>query len=80
MTILISLLGTKAMGVVIFLLQEAAASPAASPGAGGHFTMTEMIRNMGAVAIGILEQPSPCQASASAGSGSRLALRMLVRR
>lgn len=54
MTILISLLGTKAMGVVIFLLQEAAASPAASPGAGGHFTMTEMIRNMGAVAIGVV--------------------------
>jgi len=40
--------------VVIFLLQEAAASPAASPAAAGHFTMTEMIRNMGAVAIGVV--------------------------
>jgi biopolymer transport protein ExbB/TolQ len=53
-TILLSLLGTKALGVVIFLLQEAAASPAASPAAAGHFTMTEMIRNMGAVAIGVV--------------------------
>jgi biopolymer transport protein ExbB/TolQ len=53
-TILLSLLGTKVLGVVIFLLQEAAASPAASPAAAGHFTMTEMIRNMGAVAIGVV--------------------------
>ncbi|HXD34017.1 MAG TPA: MotA/TolQ/ExbB proton channel family protein [Pyrinomonadaceae bacterium] len=52
MTILLSLLGTKALGVVIFLLQEAAASPAAKDA--GHFTMTEMIRNMGAVAIGVV--------------------------
>jgi len=51
-TILLSLLGTKALGVVIFLLQEAAASPAAKDA--GHFTMTEMIRNMGAVAIGVV--------------------------
>jgi len=42
------------LGVVIFLLQEAGASPAASPAAAGHFTMTEMIRNMGAVAIGVV--------------------------
>ncbi len=54
MTILTSLLGTKVLGVVIFLLQEAGASPAASPAAAGHFTMTEMIRNMGAVAIGVV--------------------------
>lgn len=54
MTILLSLLGTKVLGVVIFLLQEGAASPAASPAAAGHFTMTEMIRNMGAVAIGVV--------------------------
>jgi biopolymer transport protein ExbB/TolQ len=53
-TILTSLLGTKVLGVVIFLLQESAASPAASPAAAGHFTMTEMIRNMGAVAIGVV--------------------------
>ena len=54
MTILTSLLGTKVLAVVIFLLQEAGASPAASPAAAGHFTMTEMIRNMGAVAIGVI--------------------------
>lgn len=52
MTILTSLLGTKVLGVVIFLLQEAAASPASKDA--GHFTMTEMIRNMGAVAIGVV--------------------------
>jgi len=51
-TILISLLGTKTLGFVIFLLQEAA--PAASPAAPNRFTMTDMIRNMGAVAIGVV--------------------------
>jgi biopolymer transport protein ExbB/TolQ len=53
-TILTSLLGTKALGLVIFLLQDAAASPAASKSATDTFTMTEMIRNMGAVAIGVV--------------------------
>jgi len=53
-TILTSLLGTKALSLVIFLLQEAAASPAAAGANANRFTMTDMIRNMGAVAIGVV--------------------------
>jgi len=53
-TILTSLLGTKALSLVIFLLQEAAASPAAAGANANRFTMTDMIRNMGPVAIGVV--------------------------
>ncbi len=55
MTILISLLGTKALGLLI-LLQEAAqpgASPAGDAGA-NTFTITEMVKNMGSVAIAVV--------------------------
>ena len=54
MTILISLLGTKALGLVIFLLQADAASPATTPTAADTFTFTEMMRNMGGVAIAVV--------------------------
>jgi biopolymer transport protein ExbB/TolQ len=49
-TILISLFGTKALGLLIFL-QEAAASPEGSS-LEQQFTITEMIKHMGGVAIG----------------------------
>ena len=53
MTILTSLLGTKALGLLIFL-QEAA--PGASPASATEntFTITEMVKNMGGVAIAVV--------------------------
>ena len=51
MTILTSLLGTKAFGLLM-LLQEAAASPESS--GADHFTLTEMVKNMGGVAIAVV--------------------------
>ena len=48
-TILTSLLGTKAFGLMLFMWQEAAA-PAATP-AVDHFSLMTMIKSMGAVAI-----------------------------
>jgi biopolymer transport protein ExbB/TolQ len=63
-TILISLLGTKAYGLFMFLLDTAqpAASPAAAPGAtpasdATHFSMYEIFKNLDAIAytvVGIL--------------------------
>ena len=52
MTILTTILGTKAIGFLLFLLQ-ASPSPAAAPG-GNEFTITEMVKNMGAVAITVV--------------------------
>ena len=52
MTILTSLLGTKALGFLIFL-QEAAASPEGGSGA-DHFSLTEMVKSMGGVAIAVV--------------------------
>ncbi len=49
MTILTSLLGTKMLGFLALLWQEA--TPAPTPAADNTFTITEMIKNMGAVAI-----------------------------
>lgn len=56
MTILTTLLGAKALSFLVFLWQDAAASPAASPAAdaGGHFTITEMIKNLGGVALAVV--------------------------
>jgi biopolymer transport protein ExbB/TolQ len=52
-TILTSILGTKAFGLLLAFWQTA--SPAASPAAGGgEFTLTEMVKNMGAVAITVV--------------------------
>ena len=48
---LISIFGTKALGLLI-LLQEAAASPE-STGA-DHFSLTEMVKSMGGVAIAVV--------------------------
>jgi biopolymer transport protein ExbB/TolQ len=55
-TILTSLLGTKAFGIIVFLWQ-AAANPAASPeGPSGAetFSITRMIKSMGKVAIAVV--------------------------
>src|SRR6185295_14703592 len=48
---LISLFGTKVLGLFM-LLQEAAASPAQDTG--NTFTLTEMVKNMGGVAIAVV--------------------------
>ena len=55
MTILLSILGSKALGVLVFLFQEAA-----QPAAGGDkslkeaFTITEMVKNLGWVALTVI--------------------------
>ncbi|MBV9958770.1 MAG: flagellar motor protein MotA, partial [Acidobacteria bacterium] len=55
MTILATLLGTKALGFLAILWQEAAASPAASPAADtNQFTITEMLKHLGGVALGVV--------------------------
>src|SRR5688500_6267427 len=48
---LISLLGTKAFGLLMFL-QEAAASSESS--GADHFSLTEMVKSMGGVAISVV--------------------------
>jgi biopolymer transport protein ExbB/TolQ len=56
-TILTSLLGTKALGFLVFLWQEAAQSPAAAPAgedAGSQFTITEMLKHLGGVALTVV--------------------------
>ncbi len=52
MTILMSLLGTKAFGLFIFLWQEAA--PAAGGSAADHFSITQMLKSMGAIAMAVV--------------------------
>jgi biopolymer transport protein ExbB/biopolymer transport protein TolQ len=49
-TILTSILGTKAFGFILWQ----AASPSASQAGGNEFTLTEMVRNMGPVAITVV--------------------------
>jgi len=51
-TILTSILGTKAFSF-LFVLWQASPSPSAAAG-GNEFTMTEMVKNMGAVAITVV--------------------------
>jgi biopolymer transport protein ExbB/biopolymer transport protein TolQ len=54
-TILTSLLGTKALGFLVFLWQEAAASPAAAASSEQpSFTITEMLKHLTAVGIGVV--------------------------
>jgi biopolymer transport protein ExbB/TolQ len=55
-TILTSLLGMKALSFLVFLWQEAATSPGAAPAgdSGSQFTITEMIKNLGGVALGVV--------------------------
>lgn len=48
MTILTTILGTKGLSLLFVLWQ---ATPAATPSTADHFTITEMVKNMGAVAI-----------------------------
>ena len=48
---LTTILGTKAMGFLLFFLQTP--SPSAAAG-GNEFTITEMIKNMGPVAITVV--------------------------
>ncbi|HLL74611.1 MAG TPA: MotA/TolQ/ExbB proton channel family protein [Pyrinomonadaceae bacterium] len=51
MTILTSLLGTKSLGFLLFLFQEAAEEKNATAEA---FTMSEMIKNLGPIAIAVI--------------------------
>jgi biopolymer transport protein ExbB/TolQ len=57
-TILLSILGSKALGVLVFLFQEAAQGGA--PAGGGDkslkeaFTITEMVKNLGWVALTVI--------------------------
>jgi biopolymer transport protein ExbB/TolQ len=57
-TILTSLLGTKAYGFLMFLQEQPAASPAASPAAGGSdgdkFSMYEIFKNLDVVAYSVV--------------------------
>jgi biopolymer transport protein ExbB/TolQ len=53
-TILTSLLGSKAFGFLFFLFQEAAAPASPGDDLAGHFTFTEMVKNLGAVALVVL--------------------------
>src|ERR1700754_4221678 len=50
---LMSIFGTKILGLMV-LLQEAAASPAEGGSSADHFTLTEMVKNMGSVAIAVV--------------------------
>ncbi|HLR05194.1 MAG TPA: hypothetical protein VK117_05240, partial [Pyrinomonadaceae bacterium] len=51
MTILTSILGTKAFGLLVLLWQ---ASPAASPAGGNDLSIQKMIKSMGPVAITVV--------------------------
>jgi hypothetical protein len=56
-TILTSILGAKAFGLLFFLWQAAAASPAADSGtanAADTFSIPQMIKSMGGVAIAVV--------------------------
>jgi biopolymer transport protein ExbB/biopolymer transport protein TolQ len=48
-----SLFGTKVLGFML-LLQDAAAAASPEAGTGDHFTLTEMVKNMGGVAIAVV--------------------------
>jgi len=52
-TILTSLLGTKAFGLMVYMWQAAEATPSPTPGV-NHFSPMAMIKSMGAVAIGVV--------------------------
>ena len=54
MTILTSLLGTKAFSLLIFMWQAAGASPADAGAAADHFSITSMLKSMGGVAIAVV--------------------------
>jgi biopolymer transport protein ExbB/biopolymer transport protein TolQ len=53
-TILTSLLGTKAFTFFVFLWQEAGATPAEGGAAADHFSIMQMVKSMGSVAIGVV--------------------------
>jgi len=53
-TILMSLLATKTFGFFVFLLQEAGGGSAAASETANAFTMSEMIKNLGPIAIGVI--------------------------
>ena len=56
MTILTSFLGAKALSFLVFLWQDAAASPAAAGAgdAGNTFSITEMLKHLGGVALTVV--------------------------
>lgn len=53
MTILTSLLGTKAFGLMVYFWQAAEATPSPTPGV-NHFSPMQMVKSMGAVAISVV--------------------------
>jgi biopolymer transport protein ExbB/TolQ len=54
-TILMSFLGTKAFGLLVFILQAASESPAAAGGApADHFSIVAMVKSMTAVGLGVV--------------------------
>ena len=53
MTILTSLLGTKAFGLMVYMWQAAEATPSPTPGV-NHFSPMAMVKSMGAVGIGVV--------------------------
>lgn len=53
MTILTSLLGTKAFGLMVYMWQAAEATPSPTPGV-NHFSPIQMVKSMGAVAIAVV--------------------------
>ena len=50
---LMSVFGTKILGLLV-LLQDAAATASPEGGTADHFTLTEMVKNMGGVAIAVV--------------------------
>ena len=54
MTILTSVLGAKALGLLLVIWQAASESPAAADTAADHFSITQMVRSMGGVAIAVV--------------------------
>jgi biopolymer transport protein ExbB/biopolymer transport protein TolQ len=48
-----SIFGTKILGLLV-LLQDAAATASPEGGTADHFTLTEMVKNMGGVAIAVV--------------------------
>ena len=51
---LMSLFGTKVLGFLLLLQDAAAAASPEGGGAADHFTLTEMVKNMGGVAIAVV--------------------------
>jgi biopolymer transport protein ExbB/biopolymer transport protein TolQ len=53
-TILLSILGSKALAFFAFLFQHSGGGAAGGDDIAGHFTLTEMVKNLGGVALAVL--------------------------